>query len=323
MVGGGSWATAIVKILTENKIPTYWYCRRRYQVEGIRRTGRNPDYLHTVKLDRDLVTPSDDLLEVIKRSRVIIFVVPSSSLSQLCEKIPRDLLQEKIIISSIKGITGNEQLPTAYLSRYFGISPQQMALIAGPCHAEEVVNQKQTYMTLSGDNNTLLKELSPLFTTPYISVMQNTDPTGVEYAAIYKNVLGVVSGMATGLGYGDNFLAVLISNGIEELRLIIRSLNPKQINFLNSSYVGDLLVTGFSQHSRNRLFGKYIGQGDTVSQALERMTMVAEGYLATKGLFVLADTLKVKLPILLTAHRILFENKSIEREFKLLERNLV
>ncbi|MVZ63619.1 NAD(P)H-dependent glycerol-3-phosphate dehydrogenase [Sphingobacterium humi] len=324
VVGGGSWATALVKILTENKIPTNWYLRRNEQVKHIKEKGSNPSYLPQVRLNPLFIFPSDNLLEVIERGQIVIFAVPSAAIQAVCNELDSSLFTNKMVLSAMKGTVGaNNEVPSSFISRILNIPATQIATIAGPCHSEEIAASKLTYLSLSCTNQDTVDRLSVLFRRPYIKVCGNDDPMGVGYASIYKNVLGIASGMATGLGYGDNFMAVLVSNALFEMQNILASTPAEQREMLNSTYAGDLLVTGYSNNSRNRRFGELIAQGHSAEIAVNKLGMVAEGYHATQGLFGYANEKELNLPILTTVYRILFGKESIETGFKKLEEKLI
>lgn len=323
VIGAGSWATALVKILTENSIHVNWYMRRSEQVRSINQDAVNPDYLSFLKLDNTKIYASGQLDEIVARSTVVLFAVPSAHLDSVCAAIPKEDLAEKFVITAIKGTVGPENLlPSAYLARCFDLKDFQQAMIAGPCHAEEIACNKKTYMTLCGSNETFISKISNWFASSYMQVNYSPDMVGVEYAAIYKNIVGIVCGMAEGLHYGDNFMAVLVANAMDELGILLRAVGVHNARLGRSMYLGDLLVTGYSAHSRNRTFGKYLGQGYSVFEARQLMGMVAEGYFATKGLMATVTSLGLNLPLLQTAYRVLYKHMAAMDEFKLLERNI-
>lgn len=324
VIGGGSFATALVKILTENKIRISWYLRRQEQAEFIKQEGKNPDYLPFVKLDRAFLEVSNDLDFCIKNSPIILFAVPSAHFGTLCENVDMKAIQGKVVVTAIKGTVGeHNMLPSSFVARNFGIDEESQAIIAGPCHAEEIAMTKKTYMTIGSPNVEILNKLAPYFSSHYVTVNTQQDMSGAEYAAIFKNVVGVVCGMAKGLNYGDNFMAVLVSNAIYELETLLQALHVKQKRISCSSYLGDLFVTAYSAHSRNRTFGELIGRGYSVGQTQNTMKMIAEGYTATKGLYKTAKDLNINLPIVNTAYRILYNHMAVTTEFKLLERNII
>ncbi|MFD1770576.1 NAD(P)H-dependent glycerol-3-phosphate dehydrogenase [Sphingobacterium suaedae] len=324
VIGGGSWATALVKILTDNQTNVSWYLRRQEQVDAINTAGRNPDYLDFVKLDTRYLEASTDLPFILQKSAVILFVVPSAHFPALCDLIDAEWLREKYIVTSIKGTVGDgNNLPSAYIANRFSVEESRQAILAGPCHAEEIGMGKKTYMTICSSNEGLLQRLSPCFANRYVHVNLAKDMCGIEYAAIFKNVVGLVCGMAKGLNYGDNFMAVLTSNAIHELEMLLSSLHVPERRIGSSSYLGDLLVTAYSAHSRNRTFGELIGRGYSVDHTQTIMSMVAEGYAATKGLFQTAKELGLNLPIVNTAYRVLYNHMPVAAEFKLLERNII
>ena len=323
VIGGGSWATALVKILTENEVYVHWYVRRQTQTDFINHQGHNPDYLKDTKLNKAFIEASTDLEQVITQSDILLFLVPSAQLPAIVKNIEPELLKDKFIITSIKGTVGpDNDLPSAFISQIFKISESQQAMIGGPCHAEEIAKNRKTYMTLCSSNLPFVQGVADWFSTNYVRVRVSEDLTGVEYAAIYKNVAGIVCGMAKGLNYGDNFMAVLVSNAIYELEALLNGVGADTSRIGCSEYLGDLLVTGYSAHSRNRSFGELIGHGYSVAQSQEIMSMVAEGYYATKGLFETATHLRLNLPLLNTAYRVLYKHMPVESEFKLLERNI-
>lgn len=323
VVGGGSWATALVKILTENKIPTYWYLRRKEQVNHIKEKGNNPSYLQQIQLNPLFVFPSSNLQDVVAQSRIIIFAVPSASLEQICYSFDCSLFDKKIVLTAMKGTVGdNNEAPSSFLCEKLKIPESQIVTIAGPCHSEEIAESKPTYLTLSCSNQDTIDKIDVLFRRPYVKVRSNNDPMGVGYASIYKNVLGIACGMAKGLGYGDNFLAVLVSNALFEMQNIIRLKTNVQREIFNSSYAGDLLVTGYSHKSRNRRFGEFIAQRHSAEGALNELGMIAEGYWAAKGLFCYAKKHGLGLPILECIYEILYRNHSVRSKFAELEGKL-
>lgn len=323
VIGGGSWATALVKILTENSIHVNWYMRRSEQVRSINEDAVNPDYLSFLKLDNTKIYASDQLDMIVARSKVILFVVPSAHLDHVCEAIPKKDMSGKFVMTAIKGTVGPDNLlPSAFIARYFELTDLQQAIIAGPCHAEEIARSKKTYITLCGSNESVIQKISKGFASAYMQVHYSADMIGVEYAAIYKNVVGIVCGMAEGLHYGDNFMAVLVANAIDELGLLLQAVGLPNSRLGNSTYLGDLLVTGYSRHSRNRKFGHYLGQGFSVFEARGLMGMVAEGYYATKGIMNTVSSLGLNMPLLQTAYRVLYNHMTAKDEFKLLERNI-
>ncbi|GAA4786587.1 NAD(P)H-dependent glycerol-3-phosphate dehydrogenase [Olivibacter ginsenosidimutans] len=320
--GGGSWATALVKILTDNKLLVNWYIKRSLQAQAIEKTGYNPDYLNLVSLDTRYIRTLSNIQQTAQRSKALLFAVPSAQLPTLLDHFESDWITDKIVISTIKGTVGPYyDIPTDVIATYFSVDHQQQAILAGPCHAEEVGLGKKTYLTIASPNAEIQELLSACFNTNYMHVQSCHDIRGVSYAAIYKNVVGIVCGMAKGLRYGDNFIAVLVANALHEMSNMLQSIGSVQ-PILNSSYAGDLLVTAYSEHSRNRTFGELIGRGYSVEKAKRSMQMVAEGYGATQGLYQTVQQLPADFPILQAAYRVLFKHMPASTEFKLLEQKL-
>jgi glycerol-3-phosphate dehydrogenase (NAD(P)+) len=323
VIGGGSWATAIVKMFVENKTHVSWYLRKKENVVAVSSTGRNPNYLSFLSLPLDLLHVSDDINEIINSSNTIIFAVPSAYLAALTDLIDPDILKEKNIITSIKGTVGEyNMLPSIYLSNKFDVPSSRQAIIAGPCHAEEIAMGRKTYVTIASENAAFAYELSNAISTSYIHAQTSSDLIGIEYAGVYKNIIGIACGIAKGLNYGDNFQAVLVSNAIYELDTFLKAVHKPAHQPAASAYLGDLLVTAYSNFSRNRAFGEMIGRGYSVLMAKEQMTMVAEGYYASKGIFAITAKQAIQAPIVSAVYRILHNHLSPYSAFKLLENQL-
>lgn len=320
--GGGSWATALIKILTENKLIVNWYVRRVEQAQAIVETGCNPDYLNFVRLDKNYLQASTSIQEVAEKSEVLLLAVPSAQLPILLASFDLKWAREKIIISAIKGTVGElHEIPTSFISRHLETDIALQAVLAGPCHAEEIGYGRKTYLTIGALETKVQSLLTKCFANSYVDVRIAQDIQGIEHAAIYKNVVGILCGMARGLHYGDNFLAVLVANALAELQEILLFTGSRR-PISNSSYVGDLLVTAYSAHSRNRAFGELIGRGYSVEKAKSSMHMVAEGYGATLGLYQITQNISDRFPMLQTAYRILFQHRPALTAFKLLEQKL-
>lgn len=320
--GGGSWATALVKILTDNKLIVNWYVRRPEQAASIQATGTNPDYLNFVKLNTNYLRCNADKHTTAQKSGILLFAVPSGQLPGLLDGFQKEWVDEKVILSAIKGTVGDDhELPSTYISKRLMVADSYQGILAGPCHAEEIGHQKKTYLTIAARDTKLQTLLQSYFSSDYLAIRLSADIIGIEYAAIYKNIVGLVCGMAKGLRYGDNFLAVLVANALNELKEVLQHMGSSP-ELLNSSYAGDLLVTAYSEHSRNNRFGELIGRGYSVDKAKGAMQMVAEGYGATRGFYQITHHINSALPILQTAYRVLFKHMPVLTEFKLLEQRL-
>lgn len=326
IIGSGSWGTALVKLFSDSSVSVRWLLRSKDQVDYITKHGHNPRYLSFVKLAMDYVQPFCTAEEAIAGSELVIFAVPSAYLSQTAQKIPKDLLKNKPVAVSIKGfVSGTGQTPGMYLSNYFSIDKEKLLVIAGPCHAEEVGVQKSTYVTISSSNKILVDKICSSLTSEYVHTVTNNDPVGVEYAAILKNIIGIASGVANGLHYGDNFQAVLVTNAMREASRFIDTIKigvTSNRDLFQSAYFGDLLVTAYSDYSRNRTLGKLIGRGMHVEQALDAMEMVAEGFHASRELAPILKKTNINLPVINSVHRILHHHANPFHEFKLLEEQL-
>jgi glycerol-3-phosphate dehydrogenase (NAD(P)+) len=324
IIGGGSWATALVKIFSENKITVYWYLRSQEQVKFLLKNQRNPTYLSFLELDMDYVHPINKLKEVVQSSDDILFAVPSAFLESTLVGLDEALFKGKRIYVSIKGLVTEDLLiPSVYLSQRFNADIKNITVMAGPCHAEEVAMDKKTFFTISGENSAIVKRVSSVIKSHYIHVICNHDPLGVEYSAILKNIIGIAGGIVKGLNYGDNFFAVVISNAMREVKAFLKAMDKVDRDLFDSAYFGDLLVTAYSEFSRNRSFGFMMGRGYSVPDVSSRMKMVAEGFYAVKGVYKIAKEIKLHMPVVFSVFRILYKHASPFAEFKLLEKQLL
>ncbi len=318
VIGGGSWATAIVKILLENCPQVGWYVRNTQTRESLRTEGFNPNYLRDVHFNTKQICLYDDINELVAASEVVFMVVPSAFLSEWLRPLTADLTHA-FMVTSIKGIIPEHHLtPSEYLKQRFGVSYSQMGVVSGPCHAEEVALERLSYLTVSCKEAKQASYISSLLQSNYIRTIEGQDIYGTEYSAILKNIYAVAAGVCHGMGFGDNFQAVLISNAQDEITRFLNLSYPAERNTNTSAYLGDLLVTCYSQFSRNRTFGTMIGKGYSVRSAQLEMQMVAEGYYATAGLHAINQEHGISMPIAETMYHILYEGKSVQREMRTL-----
>jgi glycerol-3-phosphate dehydrogenase (NAD(P)+) len=323
IVGGGSWATALVKILSEGNHKIKWWMRDAVAVEHIKKHHHNPNYLSGVNIHPSKVKVYHQLKEALRGTEWVVFAIPAAYVANAMEHIPKDSLQNKKIVSAIKGmIPTSNQLVTDWLETNFLVEKTQMAAIGGPCHAEEVALEKQSYLTIASPNETLANDFATLLRCRYVSTSSITDLYGVEYAAVMKNIVALACGITHGIGAGDNFQAVMVANAMLEIKRFVNKIYPAERDLDASAYLGDLLVTAYSQFSRNRTFGNMIGRGYSVQAAQVEMKMVAEGYFAVKSIYELKQNLQISMPITDFAFNILYENQSITKEFELLKKEL-
>ncbi|SDS31635.1 NAD(P)H-dependent glycerol-3-phosphate dehydrogenase [Winogradskyella sediminis] len=316
--GAGSWATAIVKMLSENLDEIGWYMRSVYAKEHILKEQHNPSYLSSVEFRTEQLKLSNDMNEIADWADVLIFVIPSAFIHAELEKLTVDI-SKKTIVSAVKGImpeTG--KLVGEQFHDEYNIPFENIAVIAGPCHAEEVALERLSYLTIACDDVKKAQAIANNLSSDYIKTKTSDDIIGIEYAVMLKNIYAIAAGIAHGLGYGDNFQSVLMSNSIREMKRFIKKMHKMKRNINNSAYLGDLLVTGYSIFSRNRMFGNMIGKGYTVKSAQMEMNMVAEGYYATKSAFDLnkKNKKKTQLPIINAVYDILYEGKDAKKVFK-------
>lgn len=315
--GAGSWATAIVKMLSENLDEIGWYMRSVYTKEHLLKEKHNPSYLSSVEFRTEQLKLSNDINEIAEWADILIFVIPSAFIHAELQKLTVDI-SNKTIVSAVKGImpeTG--KLVGEQFHDVYNIPFENIAVIAGPCHAEEVALERLSYLTISCDDAEKAQLIADALSSDYIKTKISDDIIGIEYAVMLKNIYAIAAGMAHGLGYGDNFQSVLMSNAIREMKRFIKKMHKMKRNINDSAYLGDLLVTGYSTFSRNRMFGNMIGKGYTVKSAQMEMNMVAEGYYATKSAHELNKKNKKKthLPIINAVYEILYENKNPKKVF--------
>ncbi len=323
VIGGGSWATAIIKILTEKVPKVNWYMRNEAAVENIIKYRRNLKYLQAVELDTAKINVSTDLEETIKASDIIIIVTPSAFLTSLFEDFPIEYFEGKIVFSSVKGIIPEyHAIPARFIHKTFGTPYDKIGMICGPCHAEEVALERLSYLTIACQSESIADNMAEVFSTRYIKTMVSDDLFGTELSAVLKNVYAIASGICAGLGYGDNFQAVLISNAIQEIENLIDEVHPIHRDVKSSAYLGDLLVTAYSKFSRNRTFGFMIGKGYSVKIAQMEMDMIAEGYYAVNSVMEINKKFNVEMPIVEAVNNIIYERISPVIEMKILSDKL-
>ena len=316
VIGGGSWATAIAKMLCVNLNEIAWYMRNQSAIDHIKTHKHNTNYLSSVEFDTNKLKLTADINEAVAYADYLIFAIPSAFLSTELEKLTVDL-KDKVIFSAIKGIVPETFLIVGeHFHKKYDIPYNNIGVITGPCHAEEVALERLSYLTIACGDATKAKIVAKILAGNYIKTKITDDIIGTEYAAMLKNIYAIAAGIAHGLGYGDNFQSVIMSNAIREMKKFIRKVHKMKRNINNSAYLGDLLVTGYSVFSRNRMFGNMIGKGYTVKSAMMEMSMVAEGYYAVKSAYKLNQEYGAKTPIIDAVYEILYEGKDAKSVFK-------
>lgn len=342
ILGSGSWGTAIAKILTDNGQTIYWYNRSESAIRHIMARRHNPQYLSTAYFNTNQLKLTTNAEEVIKNSDCIIIVIPSAFVPDLLSGLDKNIFEGKKIVSAVKGILPEKNvLLNEYLKDEFNVTLENYFAVLGPCHSEEIASEKLSYLTFTGLDIETTHKIAGSFKTDYVNTVENRDIYGVQYAAVLKNIYAVGAGMAHGLDYGDNFLSVLIANSADEMAGFLKTVGIKNIevgtlehdqsiqhkalntNYAASVYLGDLLVTCYSLYSRNRTFGNMIGKGYSVKTAQLEMSMIAEGYNASKCMYNINQQVKAVMPIAETVYRILWENLSPTEGFKMIEETLV
>ena len=320
VIGHGSWATALVKVLTTNESTVGWYVRNADVLESLRVDGRNCRYLSEIEFDLTHLRLSDDLNATVSEAEIIFFVMPAVYIKCYLSDLQVSL-EDKMVVSAIKGVIPDEKMfVTDYLKKHFELSDSQLCFICGPTHAEEVSHGQLTYLTLACQDMVNTRVVGEKLKTPFIRINCQKDIKYLERSSVLKNIYSVMVGIAVGLGYGDNFISVLVANCIKEMYFL---LDPQSVNdltkFSPSNFFGDLLVSCYSSHSRNRQLGVLIGRGNSVKTALNEMTMVAEGYFASALMPYLTDAQRMQLPIANTAYQVLHQSMPARKAMKNLE----
>ncbi len=310
VIGSGSWATAVAKMLLENVEHINWFFRKTETIEQFQKYKNNPRYLRSVEFDTDRITFYNDINKITEESDILVLAIPSAYLPIILKGLKTDI-SKKYILSGIKGIVSDENLLVVeYLHKCFNVPFEMMGVIAGPCHAEEVALERLSYLTIASLDQDKAESFAALIRCDYIHTNISDDIWGTEYTSVIKNIFAIASGISHGLRYGDNFHAVLISNAIQEMKRFVDTVHPITRDIKSSTYLGDLLVTAYSQFSRNRMFGTMIGKGYSVQTVKIEMNMVAEGYFAARSIYEINKKYKVDMPISEAVYRILYENVS-------------
>lgn len=333
IIGSGSWATALAKILTDNNQHIHWWIRNEETIRHMQLRHHNKHYLTSVYFDTGLLQLNPRVEEVVKASDTIILAVPSAFLRTVLDALPPNAFEGKKVVSAIKGlVAGTNQLINDYLADVFNLPLEQYFTITGPCHAEEVANEKLSYLTFSGMDVTGTEVLAARFNNSYLQTIVNGDVMGVQFASVLKNIYAMGAGMAHGLEYGDNFLSVFITNCFREMQEFLEKYEQNQAgsgkeatvhNYNASAYLGDLLVTCYSLHSRNRMFGNMIGKGYSVKATQLELNMIAEGYYASKCINEINAEIGAYMPIAQKVYAILWEHLQMEEAFLELEKGLI
>jgi glycerol-3-phosphate dehydrogenase (NAD(P)+) len=315
IIGSGSWATALAKLLLNNTTNINWFIRNQDDISFFREYKNNPKYLSSVEFNINKINFYDSIVDCFQDSDFIILAIPSAFLNNTFQTLSPDNFKNKIIFSAIKGIIPEHNLIVGeYLNAVYNVSLNNIGVITGPCHAEEVALEKLSYLTIASLNINNANTLSDLLNCRYLKSCVSDDVYGTEYSAVLKNVIAVAGGICHGLGYGDNFLAVLISNAIQEIKRFVDTVHPINRDINASAYLGDLLVTAYSQFSRNRMFGTMLGKGYSVKHAQIEMNMIAEGYYAVKCVYEINKSHQVHMPIIDAVYNIIYKNQNAQKE---------
>ncbi len=322
VIGSGSWATALVKILSQNNDRVGWWVRHDEDIMHIQIHHHNPKYLSEVELDVEKLDMDSDIVSVAEDSDILVLAVPSAFLAEAIEPL-REILPTKMVFSAVKGIVPQtHQIVGEFLHDSFGLDYSQFGAILGPCHAEEVALERLSYLTIASQSDELAKVLSKKLSGPAIQTNCTDDIYGTEYSSVLKNIYAIAAGICHGLGYGDNFQAVLVSNALVEMKRFIKAVQPMKRDISKTAYSGDLFVTMYSPFSRNRTLGNLIGKGYTVRSAMLEMSMVAEGYYASKLIRDVKKSREVRMPIASAVYKILYEGKAPKKVIRELAEKL-
>lgn len=322
VLGSGSWATALVKLLLNNVSNVNWYIHSAETIDYIQKYKHNPKYISDIQFETDRINFYSNLNDVVEASEILVFAIPSPFLRESLQTLTVGF-DDRTIVSAIKGIIPGDNITVAeFFNRNYNVPFKNIIIIAGPCHSEEIALERLSYLTIAAASEKKSEELAVMLRCHYVQVKSSMDIYGTEYAAVLKNIVAIAAGISHGLGYGDNFLAVLISNAMQEIKRFLGKTYKSKRRLLSSPYLGDVLVTAYSQFSRNRTFGMMIGKGYSVKSAMLEMNMIAEGYYAVACIRELNKTYNVKMPICDAVYHILYDKISPALEMKLLTENL-
>ena len=314
--GGGSWATAIAKIFLEKEAEINWYMRRDDRIADFMELGHNPAYLTDVAFDVNRIHFSSDINQTVENSDILVLAIPSPYLKHHLQKLTAPL-KDKILLSATKGIVPDENMTISeYFHEYYDMPDENILVVSGPSHAEEIALERLTYLTIAGKDQKMAACIAEKMSNHYVMTSVSRDIVGIEYAAVLKNIYSICAGIYYGQKFGDNFHAVMVSNAIREMKRFLSAISPGKRMVSNSAYLGDLLVTSYSNFSRNRVFGTMIGKGYSVKAAQMEMEMVVEGYYGAKCIYEINDRCKVDMPILNAVYHILYEKANARRELK-------
>lgn len=323
IIGNGSWATALAKILAEKLDSLNWFIRKDKTIEYIKDFHHNPKYLSSVEFDVDKINLSSDINTIVSNSDILIFAKPAAYLQLILNDLTESL-EDKVIVSAIKGLIPElDYTISQFFTKKFNIDYRNIAVISGPSHAEEIALERLSYLTIASENEEIAKTLSGLLKNRYVKTIISEDVTGIEYASILKNIFAIAAGIAKGFGLGDNFQSVLVANAHKEMSVFLEKINHYKRDINQSVYLGDLLVTAYSQFSRNRTFGTMIGQGYSVKSVQLEMDLVAEGYFAVRGIHEINEEFKLFMPITEMVYNVLYNKKTVEKEIKKLSEILL
>lgn len=322
IIGSGSWATAIAKMLETKGVPFGWYFRTKKRTTKFKKHKHNPKYLSSIQFDVSKIEFYHKINTCVENADILIFAIPAAFIMNGLRKLEVDI-SEKIVVSAIKGmVPETSQILSSFFATNYNVKPTNFCVIKGPCHAEEIANERLSYLTIASKNLETAQTVANYISVHYVKTNVSNDVVGAEYAAVLKNIMAIASGIAYGLRYGDNFQAVLISNAIQEIKRFLDVIHPEERDVTDSVYLGDLLVTTYSQFSRNRTFGNMIGRGYTVRSTILELSMVAEGYYAVKSIYELAVKHNIDVPITKAVYYILYERIAPMIEMQLLSDEL-
>lgn len=322
VIGGGSWATAIIKMLCENIKSVNWWMRNKEAINHIKTYGHNPNYISDAVLKKSKLYLSSDINTIIKNSDFLVFAVPSVFLKSTLKNLTVSI-KNKVVFSAIKGIVPeNNTIVGEFFHNQYNVPYKNIGVVTGPCHAEEIALERLSYVTVACNDMKKAEFFANSLSSRYVKTVVSDDIYGTEYSSVLKNIVALASGICHGLGYGDNFQAILVSNAIREIKRFLDKIHPINRDIKESAYLGDLLVTSYSQFSRNRMFGEMIGRGYSVESAQLRLKMIAEGYYAVKCISEINEKLNINMPITEAVYNILYDKKSAKNQIKILTTKL-
>jgi len=317
VIGSGSWATAIIKILQENPERNVgWWVRRAEVRDALIKTHKNPEHLTDTELDISRLEITGDLADIVQKCSHLILVIPSAHIASVLDSLPPEAYKDRKFVSAIKGAVPETLTSVSmYLETKLCVPQENICVISGPTHAEEVCRKMPTFLAVASTCEQLANEVEKLMACSYLHTISTKDIIGVEVAGLMKNVYAIGAGICQGVGYGDNLTAVYVTTAFREMQAVALNQNAGVAHDMAMNcYLGDLMVTCWSEHSRNRRMGYLLGKGVAKEDIFKEIGTVPEGYYSANIVHEYLTDMKDLLPLAEAVYRVLYEGSTVQNE---------